>query len=220
MALLNTVTAPLWFVVVVGTGLFALTAYYREQKGAYSLMGIFGGAVLWAGGYAVELTTGAFAAHAVRFAGAGIVPVAIFLLSLQLTGRDELVTPRNVGGLFGILGVFFAVIVTNGMHGLWADPSTLANAGAGNGAVQWGPMFYVASTALLGVAVAALGLFVQQTLEQDTDSFITTSSVFVLLTAIPVVTYSVFILGQTALDLTPFTFVVSGLLMMFAMFYL
>jgi len=220
MVELTTLTIPLWIVVVLGMGLFALTALNRDQKGAYSLMGIFGGAVLWAGGYAAELTTGMFAGHAVRFAGAGLVPVSIFLLALQLTGRDDLVTRRNVAGIVAVLAVLFVGIVTNSMHGLWAEPSTIANAGTGNGPVEWGLLFYLASVALLALAVVALGLFVKQTLEQDADSFVNTASVFVLVTAIPVVTYSTFILGRTAIDATPFTFLVSGLLMIFAMFYL
>lgn len=220
MVELTTLTIPLWIVVVLGTGLFALTALNREQKGAYSLMGIFGGAVLWAGGYAVELTNQLFIAHAVRFAGAGIVPVAIFIIALQLTGREELVTARNVGGIFAVLFGLFALILTNSMHELWAVQSTITNAAVDGASIQWGPLFYVASVALMLLAVVALGLFGQRALQQNADSFITTPSVFLLVTAIPVVTYTVYLVGATAIDATPFTFLVSGLLMIFAMFYL
>ena len=220
MVEMTTLTIPLWIVVVLGTGLFGLTALNREQRGAYSLMGIFGGAVLWAGGYAVELTNQLFIAHAVRFSGAGIVPVAIFVISLQLTGREELVTVRNVAGILAVLSGLLALILTNSMHELWAVQDTITNAAVDGASIQWGPLFYLASMVLLLLAVVALGLFGQRALQQDADSFITTPSVFVLVTAIPVVTYTVYLVGATAIDATPFTFLVSGLLMIFAMFYL
>lgn len=220
MVEMTTLTIPLWIVVVLGTGLFGLTALNREQRGAYSLMGIFGGAVLWAGGYAVELTNQLFIAHAVRFSGAGIVPVAIFVISLQLTGREELVTVRNVAGILAVLSGLLALILTNSMHELWAVRDTITNAAVDGASIQWGPLFYLASMVLLLLAVVALGLFGQRALQQDADSFITTPSVFVLVTAIPVVTYTVYLVGATAIDATPFTFLVSGLLMIFAMFYL
>ena len=220
MVEMTTLTIPLWIVVVLGTGLFGLTALNREQRGTYSLMGIFGGAVLWAGGYAVELTNQLFIAHAVRFSGAGIVPVAIFVISLQLTGREELVTVRNVAGILAVLSGLLALILTNSMHELWAVRDTITNAAVDGASIQWGPLFYLASMVLLLLAVVALGLFGQRALQQDADSFITTPSVFVLVTAIPVVTYTVYLVGATAIDATPFTFLVSGLLMIFAMFYL
>lgn len=212
-------TAPLWVVVFVGGGLALLMLRFRGRRGAYPLLGVFVGSVLWAGGYAVELTTPSALAHVVRFTGTTVVPLSIFVLALQLTGRERFVTVRHVGAVAALPLVTYLLTVTNGMHGLWADPATVTNASVAGSTIAWGPVFYLSSVYLLGVAAAAAGLFLQQAVREHGAVLITRATTFVVATAIPVVSYASYLVGATAIDPSPFTLVVSGFLLMAAMFY-
>lgn len=212
-------TAPLLVVAVVGTGLFALTGMYRGKKGAYALMGVFGGAVLWAGGYAMEFLAvwgDPVVWMNVRFLGSTIVPVAIFVLALQMTGRGGFVTTRNVLALFAI------PLVTNVV--LWANPMRLWAVAYDTAAVpitaEWGPWFYVYVFYQFLLAFGAIVLFTDEALGQEADSPVNTVTMLLLATVLPAVGTAPYVLQLSTIDFGAYAFVVSGVLMMAAMFYL
>lgn len=216
-------TTPLWIVVTVGSGLAALTAMNRDQRGAWPLFGVFAGAVVWAGAYAMQFSTADLSTaifwHSVRYLGSTVVPVAMLLVAFEFTGHREWLTPRNVAGLLAIPMLTNVVIWTDLLeyHHLWAGFSWNADA-AVRLVEHWGPWFPVYTFYSLGVAFCAIGLFTQEVLSRD--SLVNPPGAFLAATVLPTLGTFVYVTGYTAMDFGPYAFVVSGLLIMAAMFYL
>lgn len=209
-------TVPLLVVAVVGTGLFGLTAANRGQRGAYSLMGVFGGAVLWAGAYALEFSN-AWGMPVtwlnVRFLGSTVVPVGIFLLALQVTGRGAVVTTRNVAALFALPLVTNVIVWTNPVN-LWA----VAYTSEGPLTAEWGPWFYVYVLYQFLLTTGAIVLFADEVRQQDVDSPVTSASLLLVATVLPAVGTAVYAVQLSPIDFGAYAFVVSGVLLMVAMF--
>jgi hypothetical protein len=217
-------TIPLWIVAVVGTGLAALTGYNHEQKGAYELFAVFIGAVFWAGGYAMEMSSQpgqtAIFWYKIHFIGSAIVPTAILLLAFRFTGRDDLINARNVAALAVIPVVTTVMIVVS--HGLWVAGPFLANSESAILPLtyQFGPWFPLYAYYSLGIAVAAIALFGQAVLDRLDEGVINTSTAFLVATILPTVGTGIYVIGGTTIDYGPFGFLVSGVCIMAAMFYL
>ncbi len=217
-------TIPLWVVAVVGSGLAALTAYYHEQKGAYALFAVFIGAVFWAGGYAMEMSSAPSQAaifwYKIHFIGSAIVPTAILLMALRFTGRDDLIRARNIALLAIVPVVTTVLIITS--HDIWIQ-GHIANTGPD--AVlpltyQFGPWFQIYAYYSLAIAVGAIAMFTQAALEHSDESWVNTTTAFLVATILPTVGTGIYVIGNTTIDYGPFAFLVSGVCIMAAMFYL
>ncbi|WP_336000761.1 histidine kinase N-terminal 7TM domain-containing protein [Halorientalis halophila] len=217
-------TIPLWIVAVVGTALAALTGYNHDQKGAYSLFALFVGAVLWAGGYAMEMSSSPGQAaifwYKIHFIGSAIVPTAILIMALRFTGRDGLINRRNVAALAVVPVVTTLLILTS--HDIWIQ-GHLANTGAD--AVlpltyQFGPWFPIYAYYSLAIALAAIAMFGEAVLERLDEGLLNTSTAFLVATILPTVGTAIYVIGGTQIDYGPFGFLISGLCIMAAMFYL
>lgn len=218
-------TIPLWIVVVVGSGLALLTAMNRDQRGAYPLLGVFVGAVIWAGAYAMQFSTGdpgaAVRWHEVRYFGSTIVPVAMLLLAFEFTGHRRWLTGPKVAGLFAVPMLTNVVIWTNNRYHTWwatftyrTDPAAVPRLVA-----HWGPWYPVYTFYSLGVAFCAIGLFTGEVLLRD-GPLVNTTSAFLAATVLPTLGTFVYVTGYSPIDFGPYAFVVSGLLIMAAMFVL
>jgi len=215
-------TVPLLVVAVMGSGLAVLSLNYRGQKGAYPLAGVFSGAALWAGAYALELSSRAVGPALfwlrLRFVGSTVVPVAIFVLALELTDRDEL-TLRYVLALFALPSVT-AVAVWRNPAGVWAeryvfDPGTVPPVTA-----DWGPWFVVYVSYQFTLAVGAIGLFARRAVDRSEGSRSTTASLLLVATVLPAVGTGLYVAGVSGIDYGAFAFLPAGLLLLAAMFYL
>ena len=215
-------TIPLWIVAVVGTGLAALTAYYHEQKGAYELFALFIGAVFWAGGYAMEFSAAESQMkifwYQVHFLGSAIVPTAIFVIALRFTGRDDLIRPKYIAALTVVPFITAVLIITG--HNLWVVQHFMRPGKVWPLTHQFGLWYYLYAYYSLAIAVAAIGMFVQAVLERSEGSWINTTSAFLVATILPTAGTALYVIGGTTIDYGPFAFLISGLCIMAAMFYL
>lgn len=214
-------TLPLLVVAVVGSGLAVLALNYRGQKGAYPLAGVFSGAALWTGAYALELSSTAVGPALLwlrlRFVGSAVVPVAIFVLALELTDRDDL-TLRYVLSLFALPSITVVTVWLN-PAGIWAaryvfDPGAVPSVTA-----DWGPWFIVYVSYQLTLAVAAIFLFARRAVGRE-GSQSTTASLLLVATVLPAVGTGLYVAGVSGIDYGAFAFLPAGLLLLVAMFYL
>jgi hypothetical protein len=214
-------TVPLLVVAVVGAGLAVLSLNYRGQKGAYPLAGVFSGAALWAGAYALELSSTAVDPALLwlrlRFVGSTVVPVAIFVLALELTDRDDL-TLQYVLALFA-LPSFTAVAIWRNPAGIWAaryvfDPGAVPSVTA-----DWGPWFVVYVSYQFTLAVGAIFLFARRAVDRE-GARSNTASLLLVATVLPAVGTGLYVAGVSGIDYGAFAFLPAGLLMLVAMFYL
>jgi hypothetical protein len=158
--------------------------------------------------------------YKIHFIGSAIVPTAILLLAFRFTGRDDLINARNVAALAVIPVVTTVMIVVS--HDIWIlghVPNT------GPDAVlpltyQFGPWFPLYAYYSLGIAVAAIALFGQAVLDRLDEGVINTSTAFLVATILPTVGTGIYVIGGTTIDYGPFGFLVSGVCIMAAMFYL
>jgi signal transduction histidine kinase/PAS domain-containing protein len=119
----------------------------RPAPGAVPLALLALGAAEWSLGYAVatgfdDLTIRMLLAK-IQYPGIVMVPLGMFLLVLEYTGRDQLLTRRNVLWLAAVPLLTLTLAWTNELHGLiWADADVLFQGGLYTLKLQYGPFFW------------------------------------------------------------------------------
>jgi PAS domain S-box-containing protein len=107
--------------IALGIALFALRRRYAV--GAHPLIVLAIAIVIWAAGYAMELSQSDPAAMIgwarIEYLGIVLVPVAWFWYALQYTGHDRHMRPRQLAYLLVIPLLTTLVIWTNEAHGLF-----------------------------------------------------------------------------------------------------
>ena len=188
-------------------------------------------AVLMLGITAWALTTvlvlGATALHVqsfwyrMEYFGAVVVPAAWFLLTLQYAGYDGWVTRWTLGALAIEPVATLLLVWTNGYHHLvWRDPAQATLSGISVFEQTFGPWYWVNLGYSYILVVAGLGFLIKVLLGSN-SLYRRQSTVLVVGAAVPLATNVAFNFGVTnsPVDLTTFTFAISGMLFAFALFY-
>lgn len=218
-------TIPLGIAALVVAAMLALTITQRDQKGAYVMMGLFTPIVVWAGAYALQLaSTGLGQAlfwNTVRFAGPAFVAPTFLVFALQYTGREHLITRRNVALLSAIPTLTVVLIWTNhfGLHGLVrASAEVVTVGGIERLDFTWGPWYYVHALYSFALTFGAIGLFVSY-LREATDRSLRQTQLFLLGSLFPTMGSLLFAADFTAIDWGPVAYVVTAVLLVVAIFY-
>lgn len=172
----------------------------------------------WAVAAAIGLSASADATMVfwarVEWAGIAFGPVAWFLFTLEYTGREKYATP-TFAALISVLPTTTVILaMTNSLHGLVYVSTTRTSAGPLSMLnVQFGPWFwvhYVYICLLLGVGA----VLITQLAIENRDRYLDQVIAILAVLAPPVVGSTAYLVGLEpfgALDPTPFTFVLSGL---------
>ena len=218
-------TIPLGIAAAIAAAMFALAATQRGRTGAYTMMGLFGAMLLYAVGYAFQLASTTLPEmlfwHAVRYAGPALVTLAFLIFALQYTDRESLVTRRNVA-LLSVIPVLTLVLVWTDVYGVHdlvlGAVSTETAGGIERLVLADGPWYVVHSVYSTGLTVAGIGLFVKHWWSTEgADS--KRSRIFAVAGIIPISGTLVYAAGLTAIDWGPITYVVTGLMLIIAIFY-
>ena len=199
----------------------------REVTGSDGFLALVGGMILWAVSYALQIasTTEATAIlwANVNHIAAAAVPVAWIAFALQYTGRDRFVTRYTVGAL-SIPGAIYLVLVwTNPAHGLIRESRGL-EAVAGTPLLlldqTFGPAFY--AHAAYGYALMAAGVVLFAQLLTWVPSVYRRQVWLLLVGALAAmvtnVSFHAGVYAPQRLDLTAFSFVVTGVLFAIALY--
>lgn len=212
---------PMAVATLLSVGMFALTARHRDEHGSYTMMALFGSIALWAGAYAVQLTTTtlepAIFWNNVRYFGISISPVVTLVFAMLYTGYNHLVTLRNLVLLFAVPTLTNVVIWTNPAHGLWGTYTYVPSQEA---LVQLtvspaGPWYGVHAFYSFAASLAAIALFARDWLATDTDGLVTQPTVFLSATALPMVGSMVTLAGLTPVDAAPILFSITAVLLVY-----
>jgi signal transduction histidine kinase len=190
----------------------------REQRGATPLVVMFVGIIIWLVSELVQLwtapTPGAGGGLALRTLGVKVAAVGVFLLGLEYTGREQLITRR-------LLGVVLVEPVVTSTVAL-VRPGWLVDIRL-TGDVPWGyellvtPVWMVTVLYSYLLIVAGLGLLAQMMLRA---TYANRWRIFALLIAIvlPLAANGLFYTGVTPFDYTPASFLVTAVVLMYATF--
>jgi hypothetical protein len=214
---------PMGIATLLSVGMFALTAMYRDEHGAYTMMALFGSIALWAGAYAIQLTRSsldpALFWNNVRYFGISISPVVTLVFAMLYTGSQRLVTLRNLVALFVVPVLTNLVIWTNPAHRLWGVYQYVPREEAlVQLVVAPGPWFAVHSLYSFAVSIAAIVLFARRWLETNRDALVTRSSLFLVATLLPMLGSAVTLAGLTPVDIAPIAFSITTVLIVVAVF--
>ncbi|MCW5874452.1 MAG: diguanylate cyclase [Anaerolineales bacterium] len=153
------------------------------------------------------------------YIGVLIVPTALFWFTLQFTGRGRYLTGLSLLLLLIVPVLTLVLLWTDPLHGLFFGGKRVAGQGV---IFEGGFGFYANLVYGYGLVLVAVG-FLVQALRQARDLY--RSQIFAVLAgiSIPILTNVLSLLGVTPfpnLDLTPFTFTVTGIIFAYALFRL
>lgn len=218
-------TIPLAIAAGIALTMFVLAVTQRGRKGAVTMMALFGAMTLYAGGYALQLTTMGrgfkLLFYAVQLLGPAFVTLAFFIFALQYTGRGSLVTPSLVA-VFAAVPVLTAGLVWTdvyGFHNLVLASATVQEVAGLQQLVETpGPWYAVHALYSIALTVVAIALFTAHWWN-STGADSKRSRIFALSGLIPVAGTVAHVANYTAIDWGPVTYVVTGLMLIFAIFY-
>lgn len=218
-------TIPLALAAGIAVTMFVLALTQRGRKGAVTMMGLFGTMSLYAGAYALQLGTSGLGLKLLFFAlatmGPAFVTLAFFVFALQYTGRDEIVTPRVVV-LLALVPIVTTVLVWTDVYGFHdfflASASLVERAGLQQLTEAPGPWYLVHALYSLGLTAAAIGLFASHW-QNSEGAARKRSRIFAISGLIPVAASVAHVGAITAIDWGPVTYVITGLMLIFAIFY-
>ena len=197
----------------------------RPTTGASAIALLMAAMVLWCITYALELLSADIASKQLWIKGEYIaivsIPVLWIVFVLQYTGREHLLTRRNLL-LLCIMPVMTVLLVwTNAWHGLiHRNVAIDTSLGYALLTITYGPFFWLHGCYTYALILVAALLLLRNTLS-GTRLQRAQSSLLLIAVLIPVVGNVIYVLrvGPTPLiDLTPILFTVAGMLAVVSLF--
>jgi len=200
----------------------------RDVPGSTAFLLLLGAMVLWAVAYGLQIAgateeTKLFWGN-VNHIAVAIVPIAWLGFALQFTNRDQLLTPRIVGGLSVIPGIYLVLVWTNPHHQLIRESFGVQSVDGSSLLLidqVFGPAFWF--HAVYGYALMAVGtLLFAQLFIWSPKVYRQQAGLLLLGAIIPMVANLAFhtnLYSPSNFDLTPFSFVATGLLFFVAIYH-
>jgi hypothetical protein len=218
-------TIPLGFATVVIGALLLITLTQRDQKGAYTMMGLFGSITIWTASYALQLSSTtldqALLWNTVRFIGPAFASLAFLFFAFQYTDRSDLLTRRNVALLAAVPTLTTVFVWTDflGLHELIrAEAEMVTQGGIERLSVTYGPWYYVHALYSLGVSFVAAGLFAVQW-PKVSGRELRQTQLFLFGGVVPTAGSLLYAADLTAIDWGPVTYIVTAITLTTAIFY-
>jgi PAS domain-containing protein len=215
--------------LLIAAAISVALAFYawrrRDVPGAETLAFLMSATAVWAFGYALELAIPGIAGKIfwakVQYLGIITVPVAWLAFALQYTGRTRWLTRSWLALLSGIPLVTLLLALTNEAHNLiWSNTEIARTGSLVLLGLEHGAWFWVYWTYSYLLMLCGSVLIVSR-LARSADLYRKQSSALLAGVAVPWVANGVYVLGLTpvpGLDLTPFTFLLSGAMLSWGLF--
>ncbi len=221
----NPYSLPLALSAVTALAVAFIVLRRRDAPGALALAVFLLGLAVWAGTYAITWGTTSMEAHIfwlnATYCGVVYVPTTFFIFILRQAQLDHWLTRRNILLLAIEPAATFVIVWTNPLHHLFHASFRLETSEAFL-VVDWvrGPWFWL--NVAYSYALIVLGLFILLfAIRRATGPYRAQLIVITLGVLIPWVTNIYTEAGLSPilwLDLTPFSFTLSGLVFAFALF--
>jgi len=220
------------YVVLLGVtaattvGLAVYAWRYRSEPGAGPFAWLMVAVSIWGVCSAGTLLFGPDAAgvhqflERLQFFGIAFVPVPWLLFTLAYTGYDEFVSARVTAVLSVVPVVTVVLVWTNPAEVFWTYSEVVLRDGIAVEVHEYGPWFWV--NLVYSYTLIGVGTFLVLRLVVVSDYlFADQSALLVVGSVIPVVGNAASVMGAVpiqGLDLTPFTFAVTGVAFGYALF--
>ncbi|MCU4751013.1 ATP-binding protein [Halobacteria archaeon AArc-curdl1] len=222
---------PYTLVLLGGGAMMAAISVFawrnRDVTGASSFAVLAGATALWSAAYALQIAAAtpeltAFWAN-VNHIGVAMVPVAWVYFALQFTARERWITHRSILALSVVPVVYVGLVWTNGFHFLVRDPIDLQPVADGTLLVSqhgFGPAFWFHAAYGYGLMLVGF-LLLAHLLLWSPRVYRRQVAILLFGALLAVLTNVAFHLGlgpAPYVDLTPFSFVVSGVIFFVAIY--
>jgi PAS domain S-box-containing protein len=217
-------TLALLFTAVLGSALAGFAWRRRAIRGAFPLACLTAAVAEWSLGYALELSSLSLAAVAlwakVEYLGIVALPVTWLAFALEYTGRERWLLPRRL--LLVIPVATLALVWTNESHGLiWSAVSFQDVGSLRLLQVSYGAWFWV-HTAYSYLLLLAGTVLLVQSLLHSWSLYRRQAIVLLAGASVPWLANVLHLTGWhglASLDITPFAFTVTGLMLSWALFH-
>lgn len=210
---------PLLLFVNAGlsVGLAAYVASYRRRNVTRGLVAVLAGAGIWslADGLRIAAPTHAEVLlwNKVTYVGVGLVAPGTLLFVAAFTDRDRWLRPRRLYPLLGISLGMLVVVFTNQWHGLWRPSETITLGAVPVVTEELGTLHLVWVAYVLLFVVPLTYVYLLKEFRASTRSQLHRQQIGLVLLAVtgPVITSTLYVLGATPIDYTPFGFTLFGI---------
>jgi PAS domain S-box-containing protein len=220
---------PYSYLLLVAAAVSAVLVFFawrrRGTPGAETLALLMTGVCIWAAGYALELSGADLPTKIVwakvEYIGIAAVPVAWLAFALQYTGREGMLTPRNLALLSALPLATLLLAWTNEAHGLVWSSTGLDEDGpflaldVDHGAWFWVHLSYSYLLLLVGT------ILLTSMLTRSPNLYRKQNLALLVAVSVPWIGNGVYVLGLSPvpnLDLTPFAFLLSGMAIALSLF--
>jgi len=199
---------------------------HRQQRGAKPLALSMAAIALWSIAYAMEFRSPSLADKLwwvkVEYVGASWVGFLCLLFTLAITERKKWLTPGRLWYLAVIPVAFPLLAFTNEYHGLMWEKAWL------DMRLSTPVVAYVRGVAFWTITAYAYALLLAATLillqfyRRSVGSYRRQAGIILLGIAVPWLSNALYVFGRSpvpGLDLTPFAFTVSGIILCFGLFW-
>ena len=208
------------------TGLLAIVAWrYPRRPGRRSFILLMSSVTIWSASYGLGLLTPARGPRVfleqVQWIGIAFVPVWWLTFALEYAGFDRLVTTRTVAGMSVVPTITILMAFTNPLHRLfWASERLVIANDVAVMVQAFGPWYLL--NLVYGYTLIVIGTLIMLRLAFSYDALYMDQSIALTIAAlVPFVGNVLSNLGIAplpGLDLTPFTFAITGIGIALAMF--
>ena len=208
-----------FFVPPTISAVIAVVAWRRRSvPGAHSLAWLMAAAAVWALAYVLELQSADLPDklfwNRVVYLGIAVTPLAWIVFALDYTGRGSWLTRRNLALLAAVPVLTVVMVWTNNSHSLYySNPSLIPSGPFVTLHLNWGPFFWVALAYSYGMLVLGT-LLVLRVFLTALPWYRRQTGVVLAGTLAPWIANALYLLDVTRVNLTPFTFSLSGLLIL------
>lgn len=220
------ISLPLIIGALLSTALAAFAWDRRSIPGAYGLMGLMASVAIWSLAYALELSSPVFRTTIfwlkIEYLGIVSVPVAWSVFAITYTGQDKLISRRTFFYLALIPFVILVLAWTNERHGLiWQEIKQIETAGTLVLEIVHGPGFWVLAIYTYAALLIGSWLLIRHIVRAPT---LYQRQTQILLSAVGFPWLANFLYLSNLnpirpIDLTPFAFMLSGLLLAVGLFH-
>lgn len=219
---------PLLIAAAISTGIALYAWQRRPAMAVVPFVGLMLAVAVWSLGYALELAGGSLQVKLfwakIQYLGIVAIPLAWLLFALQYTGRDRWLAPRNLVFLAVVPITTLLLLWIVDVQGLiWREFAVDSSRSVSFLVLTYGPWFWVHTAysyllLLSGTLILILAFF------RAPNVYRRQMRLMVLAALIPWLTNALVLLSRTgplpylALDLTPFGFVATGLVMVWGLY--
>jgi PAS domain S-box-containing protein len=217
----------LFFISAIISGSVAYVSYRRRAViGATTLMWIMLALTWWSGCYGVENLDASLEWHKfwsrLGYFGIVSVPILWLIFAIQYSRQEKAPSVRKLAWLWIVPAITLVMLWTNDWHGLvWSSIQMVDLQGVAVQSVEHGTYFWIHAIYTYGAVLAGAVIFIRHTMQAD-EAYRAQAATMLLAVLILLLGNGLYVfelLPFRGLDITPFAFTISSLILAWGLFW-